>query len=278
MFLIIIYNLPSNEHEPLLGSTWPSRGRRANSVSNKRTTTEPESSSALTIILIVVLIATNIFSAFIGARSARVNESNESSDRLRVRKQWEVEKKNHAIEVQGWEADQAARRATESREIERFRREQQRWDEKIEWYKDQGEDLARRQRQMDEEYRRKEQVWKSKIDRFEEEWNKMVDREVRERERARLYWDDVHGEEHCLSNGHRKYSARLANLTPSLDGMEACRATPITLNGVIYANPISCEDTSRGIRGHWVAGNENLCAAYWEEVKVKVCSSPSTLA
>ncbi|KAG6861062.1 hypothetical protein C0995_004404 [Termitomyces sp. Mi166 len=138
----------------------------------------------------------------------------ESEQRHRMREEWEIERKNHDLELKRWN---------------------------------------------------------SKITNFEKDWQRKVDEENRKRELAHLYWDDVQGGEHCVSNGRKKYTARLANLTPSLDGMEACKATPITLNGVMYDSPIYCENMGmHGVRGHWITDGEGICAAYWEFVKTKV--------
>ncbi|KAG6812357.1 hypothetical protein H0H92_003257 [Tricholoma furcatifolium] len=212
----------SDEHSPLLESGALSNRHShgvAISITTRKGSGNPLRSLAWHIIM--ALITTHILSVFLGAF---LNESLEPYERTRLRKEWDVERKKHSVEI--------------------------------------------------EQYKREEQRWCSKIDAFEEEWKKMVDREMRERERARLYWDDVRRDEHCLSNGHRKYSARLANLIPSIDGMEACKATPITLNGVTYDKPISCEDMGHNsIRGHWIASDETVCAAYWEFVKSKGCTA-----
>ncbi|KAG6878940.1 hypothetical protein C0992_006476 [Termitomyces sp. T32_za158] len=194
-----------------------------------------------------------------------------------IRERWEIERRTHTIEVDKWNKDRNARRTQETEEIERFKKEEK--------------DLIDRKEKMIADYNRTEQAWRQKVARFEEEWQRKVDEENRKRDRARLYWDDIKGDEHCLSNGRKKYTARLANLPSSLDAMEACKFTPITLNGVTYDNPIICENTVRlttdrealgaksnidtlqgphGVRGHWVADNEGVCAAYWEYVKTKV--------
>ncbi|KAG6899932.1 hypothetical protein C0993_005234 [Termitomyces sp. T159_Od127] len=153
------------------------------------------------------------------------------SERNHIRQRWELDRKAHAIEVEKWYKDRDARRAQESEEVERFQKEEQ--------------ELVRRREEMNETYRNEEHAWRQKVDNFKEEWQRMVDEETRKRERARLYWDDVKGDEHCLSNGRKRYTARLANLTPSLDAMEACRSTPLALNGVTYEHPVHCESTVR---------------------------------
>ncbi|KAG6853678.1 hypothetical protein C0991_002321 [Blastosporella zonata] len=245
-----------------------------------------------TTIYLVIWIVTLLLTSFLSEHLGRTNERlSESTERTLIRKQWDVESKAHATELAQWYSDRTARLAQQSHEIEHFKaeetkllakqremiadydkqeralmakkqdmileytQEESRWVDKFERYKSQEVDLLRRQDEMEDTYRGKERAWRAKVGRFKDEWQRMVDAEVRERERARLYWDDIHGDQHCISNGRKKYSARLANLTPSLDGMEACKGGP------------------RGIRGHWIADNEGVCAAYWDLVKLKVRSS-----
>ncbi|GLB45596.1 hypothetical protein LshimejAT787_2400540 [Lyophyllum shimeji] len=135
-------------------------------------------------------------------------------------------------------------------------------------------------RWKDEQHERRaeEADLRRRIAGFEAELKRKIEREKRERERARVYWDDIHGAEHCLSNGRKKYSARLANLPDSIDAMEACKATPVTINGITCDTPMHCEDRGRsgGVVGHWIAENEGLCAAYWELVKEKHCTAPNS--
>ncbi|KAG6844996.1 hypothetical protein H0H87_001768 [Tephrocybe sp. NHM501043] len=276
---------------------------------------EAETMPARTINWIVLWIITLIVTGFLSEHVGHNNErSSESMERALIRKRWEKETKDHNLEVERWYLDRDARHAQETQEIERFmqyenelvakrremvadynrqerdliakknemiidyKQEQERWAAKMDWYRSQEEALIRRREEMEKTYRRRELAWQDKIGRFEEEWKRKVDAEIRERERARLYWDDIRGDEHCISNGRKKYSARLANLTPSLDGMEACKSTAITLNGVTYDKPISCENTGspRGIRGNWIADNEGVCASYWEFVKLKDCIAPKS--
>lgn len=227
-------------------------------------------------VLLLLLVAS------LGFYSGQPSDTEHNS----IRERWEVERQNHTNEVEKWYKDRDARRTREAKEVERFKKEEQDlidrkqemianynhtehelvakkrkmiddytleeecWLEKMSNYKNKEKDLIRRQEEMEDIYRNREQAWRQKITRFEEEWQRMVDEENRKRERARLYWDDINGDEHCLSNGRKKYTARLANLTPSLDAMEACKSTPITLNGVTYDHPIICENTVRSTTNH----------------------------
>ncbi|KAH0581643.1 hypothetical protein H2248_011340 [Termitomyces sp. 'cryptogamus'] len=228
---------------------------------------------------------------FVGFYTGQPSESEHNH----IRERWEAERQNHEIEVEKWHKDRDARLAQETGEIDRFKREEhnlvvrkqemiadytlkeERWLQKMDSYQAKEKDIIRRQEEMENLYHAKEQAWRQKIASFEDEWQRMIDNENRKRERARLYWDDIQGDEYCLANGRKKYTARLANLTPSLDSMEACKFTSITLNGVTYDRPISCENTrSHGVRGHWIADNEGICAAYWEYVKIKECTAPQS--
>jgi hypothetical protein len=99
--------------------------------------------------------------------------------------------------------------------------------------------------QKNDEWLRKEQNW-------EREWNEMmrrkreeterVEREKRDRERMNLYWEDIQGGDQCIAHKTREYTARLANLGPGIDALDACRATSLTIHGVTYSTPTHCED------------------------------------
>ncbi|KAG6916939.1 hypothetical protein DXG01_004626 [Tephrocybe rancida] len=297
-----------SEREPLLWNAGPSSRRQSSP------TCAPEAGPIAkggftTKAWIVLWIATLFLAGFLSERAGHINERTiESTERTLLRKQWDAECTNHTLQIERFKTEEKDLRAQKREMIadytqqERdlvvkirgmvldYTQEEERWQGKMEWYKRQERGLLRRQEEMEDTYRRREHAWQAKIERFKEEWQRMVDAEIRERERARLYWGDIQGAEHCIANGRKKYSARLANLTPSIDGMEACKATPITLNGVTYRQPISCENTVgrylsnavahnltcpvqggvHGIRGHWIADNEGACAAYWEFVKPKV--------
>jgi hypothetical protein len=87
-----------------------------------------------------------------------------------------------------------------------------------------------------------EREWQEKKERREREEAERVEKEKLERGRMRLYWDDIQGDENCLGYGTRKYGARLANLLPGIDAIEACKATPITIHDATYESPDYCED------------------------------------
>ncbi|KAG5635767.1 hypothetical protein H0H81_010169 [Sphagnurus paluster] len=139
--------------------------------------------------------------------------------------------------------------------------------------------------ELNEIYRQRETELQEKIEhfeedlqkRFEEELRRKFEREKRQPERARVYWSNIQGEDHCIANGRKKYTAQLANLLPTVDAMDACENTPVEINGITYGSPISCEDQGNGvIRGHWIADKELMCAAYWEFTQVKDCTAPKS--
>jgi len=127
-----------------------------------------------------------------------------------------------------------------------------------------------------ERARQEEEEWYKKKLKREREEAERIEREKRERVRMRLYWDEIQGDPQCLGYETRRYSAYLANLLPTIDAIEACRATPITIHGVTYRSPLYCEDRGAGIIGHWLITNEPVCSTYWEYFKDKGCITPKT--
>jgi hypothetical protein len=137
-----------------------------------------------------------------------------------------------------------------------------------------------------------EQEWLEKKQRRELEEAERIKKEERERERMRLYWDDVQGDEQCTAHETRKYSARLANLLPGIDPIAACKATTFTSHNVTYDAPDYCEDrvsdvpfrinlstilnsidqglfSGGTIYGHWVV-KDPVCSTFWHLFSDKV--------
>jgi hypothetical protein len=115
----------------------------------------------------------------------------------------------------------------------------------------------------------------------EREEAERIKKEKWERQRMRLYWDDVQGEEHCLGHGTRRYTARLGNILSGIDAMEACRTTPFTIHGVTYNSPTYCEDRGiftggSGVYGHWVVTEEPMCLTFWHLFSDKGCLAPGS--
>lgn len=84
-------------------------------------------------------------------------------------------------------------------------------------------------------------MWQERIRGLELELEEKRENERRERERMGLYWADVAGEEQCMANGLRMYTARLEGLGPGIDAVPACKATAITINRFTHESPKYCE-------------------------------------
>ena len=110
-----------------------------------------------------------------------------------------------------------------------------------EWNIELGNHKQAIERAQEEEHELQE-----KKHRREREEAERIEKEKRERARMRLYWDGIHGDEHCIAHRTRKYTARLANLLPGIDAIGACKATPLTIHEVTYDSPLHCEDRSVG--------------------------------
>jgi hypothetical protein len=132
-----------------------------------------------------------------------------------------------------------------------------------------------------------EREWQEKKENREREESERAEREKRNRDLMGLYWDDAQGE-HCIAYRTRRYRARLENLLPSINVIEACKATPITIHSLTYDSPLYCEDTTVGsclfsnqytvlvkdcdqtifrgpsIYGHWVVHDDPFCSTYWQ--------------
>jgi hypothetical protein len=68
------------------------------------------------------------------------------------------------------------------------------------------------------------------------------EKEEENRRRAHLYWSDLDGSDQCTSYNAREYTAQLRNLSPGLNRLEACLATPITIHGTTLDKPEWCEE------------------------------------
>ncbi|KAI0337363.1 hypothetical protein BDW22DRAFT_1340032, partial [Trametopsis cervina] len=94
-------------------------------------------------------------------------------------------------------------------------------------------------------------------------------------DRMQLYWGDLWRNDHCHSYATREYSARLWNIAPGANGLEACRVTSNRINARDFATPTYCEDRGRdGIHGHWLVDfDEGACHPYWDPLNDKGCVS-----
>ncbi|KAG5650349.1 hypothetical protein H0H81_012556, partial [Sphagnurus paluster] len=260
-------------------------------------------SYAVIFILLILIAGAPFLGVFI-------DRTLESQERLQARQRWEIEMRNHQKEEIHWRSrlddlylqeielvqklDQMNQDyiLQEAQWKIRMNRAETTFNERVndlnERYQQRERELQKRMDQaettfnervteLNGRYQQRERQLQKRIEHFEEELRKKFEWEKRERERAQVYWKDVQGEVHCLANGRKKYTAQLANLPPTVDGMVACKETSIEINGITYNSPISCENRGNGvIRGHWIADNETLCAAYWEFVKLKDCTAPKS--
>jgi hypothetical protein len=174
----------------------------------------------------------------------------------RIRQEWRIEVKEHERTMEhareqerqwgekerNWESEWKEKTAEWNQKKDEWRRKEQNWD--VEW-----NEMIRRKRA---EWNHQEDEWHKKEQNLKREWNEMmrrkrketerVEREKREREHMNLYWENIQGGDHCIAHKTKMYTARLANLLPGIDALEACRSTPLTIHGVTYYTPTNCED------------------------------------
>ncbi|RDB30213.1 hypothetical protein Hypma_010445 [Hypsizygus marmoreus] len=98
-----------------------------------------------------------------------------------------------------------------------------------------------------------------------------------ERQTRHLYWDNVKGFR-CEGYGLRIYTGYLANLSPSMDVIAACKAIPVTINGITYDSPLYCEDRGRfrGVYGSWLIKDDVICTTYWQSFENMGCTAPGS--
>ncbi|KAJ7441577.1 hypothetical protein FB451DRAFT_1298652 [Mycena latifolia] len=118
------------------------------------------------------------------------------------------------------------------------------------------------------------------IVREKEEWAKAREDEERRKERmkAGFYWADLQADQRCFRHGTRQYTARVSNVPREYDPVQACKETPIEINGLKFVTPDMCEDRGcNGVFGHWVVShNEPTCTTYFRDFKDKGCTPPAT--
>lgn len=131
-------------------------------------------------------------------------------------------------------------------QLERHELQDRAWSAKFASYERKEIELARKLSRYELEVKKRQEA----IEQWERELDEKIATEKRERERMRLYWTDIKPATQCLGKGLMKYSARLANLETSIDAVSACKATPITINGITYNSPEDrdCEDLVRVVQ------------------------------
>jgi hypothetical protein len=195
----------NSERTPLIEVTRPNRKKR------------PQLSHRSVIALCSVLFLGILFGVIGACINQSLGENILDPDvRERIQRKWNIKIKEHR------------------RFMEHAHEEEDQWKGKMDEWNEKQEDWFR-----------KEQQW-------QREWTEMQRRAREEAERARkekwdrehmnLYWEDIRPEEKCIAHRTKKYSARLANLLPGIDALDACKATSLTLHGVTYDSPLYCED------------------------------------
>ncbi|KAJ7869485.1 hypothetical protein B0H14DRAFT_2727335, partial [Mycena olivaceomarginata] len=103
------------------------------------------------------------------------------------------------------------------------------------------------------------------IVREKEEWATAREDEERRKERmkAGFYWADLQADQRCFRHGTRQYTARVSNVPREYDPVQACKETPIEINGLKFV-------TSGYVH------NEPTCTTYFRDFKDKGCTPPAT--
>lgn len=178
-------------------------------------------------------------------------------------KRWELERREYALEVIGrererreWE-DNAARQKIEWED--KVEHERQQWETEVAHKQRTWQaEVARQRREWEDETAHKKKQWQAEKARHDEEDRRW---EQERWERMRLYWGDLWRNPRCHSYAKREYSARLWNIAPGADGIQACQRTLITINGRALPSPTSCEDRVRA-RLSLVFGRSVLTTCY----------------
>lgn len=188
----------------------------------------------------------------VGVALSRPRDILDPKAREELRREWLSERETHKKEHEQWALerqqhdDDAVRWERERQEIGR---ERQQWEE----------ELAHAKEQWEEELAHARGRWAKEKARHDEEdrrWEK-------ERwERMRLYWGDIWRNDRCHSYATREYTARLWNIAPGADGIQACMRTAVTINGreLEIASPSNCEDRVRNGTSMWLRFGPLMCS------------------
>jgi len=169
----------------------------------------------------------------------RCNDPADPAVRERIRKEWNIEWRQHE------------------------QQKQQHLSERDEW---------RREQMSHEEVRRE---WQREVEEHNRQQEEKREQEDDERRRLGLSWNGLKGQERCLSYSTREYTAQLENIPTGYDRIKACMSTPVVIHGVTFERPNRCEDDGQsGVYGHWLVNhNEPSCSTYWSYFKDKGCVS-----
>jgi hypothetical protein len=188
----------------------------------------------------------------------------EDNDRIRLREQWGAEVEKHNREVE-----------------ERLRRDEQhkiymheQWEREAEEH---NEEVKEGRRRDEEERIRIREEWSREVEEHEHQVEERRKHEEEERLKMNMFWTDL-ASHSCTTYATREYTARLVNVPSYYNRrVEACMATPVKIHGTEYT-PKWCEDHgSNNVIGHWeVNQHEPDCASYWSWYKDYGCVSPGS--
>jgi hypothetical protein len=199
--------------------------------------------------------------------------------RDRIRKEWDIERRQHQGEVLK-RIDIEQRWRVEDDERVHLRVQ---WMREIEEHEHNLSEAIRRENQ--EKLARRAQ-WEREVEEHDRDIKERARREEEERLRLNMFWTDP--ESHtCTTYGTREYTARLVNVPGDYNRrVEACMATPIQVHGVEYKTkwcedhvgvplhlilyePLTfCAQGPSNVIGHWdVDQHEPDCASYWNWYK-----------
>ncbi|KAG1868276.1 hypothetical protein DFJ58DRAFT_698020 [Suillus subalutaceus] len=246
----------SSEANPLIGPCKPSRRYQS-----------PYAYAAFIAILIVAITIV-IFSI------SPSNDPLDSDVRDRIRKDWDIELRQHPKEV-------LKRTDTQKR----WRLED---DDRIRLREQWGTGVEKHNREVEERLRRDEEriihireQWEREVEEHEEEVKegRRHDEEERIQEGLKLnmFWTDL-ASHMCTTYATREYTARLVNVPPYYNRrVGTCMATPVKIHAAEYT-PKWCEDGGPdNVIGHWeVDQHEPDCASYWSSYKDLGCVSPGS--
>jgi len=237
----------------------------------------------------IVVIAVFLIEVWSFASLMRLSKDIHAEDRSRqpTREKWalEVEQfyQKKAMMDESMERQRALWADEEQRHGEEKAAESAAWElERVRW----REEMEARQRQWkledDERKARREAEREAEEDahrRKEKQEQERKERELEEieRQRQRLAWVNIVGEQGCLRYNTRAWYASLANVPRSLDPVEECMRTPLLLNGRMIL-PTTCspeEICPYRARGMWVDNaDESACKPNWGEFHNKGCIAP----
>jgi len=175
-------------------------------------------------------------------------------DTLVDRQQWELERLEHKKEVLHWTGEiggykNQTRELTEKLGI--IRHDTEDLTEEKKSLEGEVLELQERVRHAEEAARHAEEAVRHAQEaehaarERQREYEKALSEQKERRAKMKLYWTDILADDQCLGHDRIHYRALLGNLDSSLDPVDACKNTNITINGVLYESPEGCEDVVR---------------------------------